>query len=89
MATLGDVSNYTVGNAHDMQVTVQASPDGALGWALRDFPHATFVDELDPLVDSPAVIAPAEQQNPSLGSAYVGAGFTLRAAWAAAGLTWP
>ncbi len=92
METLGNVSNYSVGNAHDMQVTVQASPDGALGWALRDFPHAVFVAELDPLVDSPAVVAPASptgEQNPTLGSTYVGQGFAFRSVWSPAGLTWP
>jgi hypothetical protein len=89
MTTLGDVSNYTVGDTHDMQVTVQASPDGALGWALRGFPHVTFVNDLDPLVNSPAVIAPAEQQNPTLGSAYVGTGFTLRSTWTASNPGWP
>ena len=89
MTTLGDVSNYTVGNAHDMQVTVQASPDGALGWSLRSFPHVTFVNDLDPLVNSPAVIAPADRQNPTLGSAYVGAGFPLRSTWTASNLGWP
>lgn len=89
MQTLGDVSNYTVGGEHDLQVTVQAPPDGALGWALRGFPHAAFVNDLDPLVNSPAVIAPAEQQNPTLGSAYVGTGFILRSTWTAANLSWP
>jgi hypothetical protein len=89
MTTLGDVSNYSVGNTHDIQVTVQAPPDGALGWALRDFSHAEFVDSLDPLINSPAVIAPAEQVNPTLGSAYVGAGFVLRSTWNASNLSWP
>ncbi len=92
MDTLGDISNFAVGNAHDMQVTVQASPDGALGWALRDFPHATFVENLDALVNSPVVIAPATptaQQNPTLGSAYVGTGFVLHSVWTDTNLTWP
>jgi hypothetical protein len=91
MAVLGDVSNFTVGNEHDLQVTVQAAPDGALGWALRNFPHAAFVEELDPLINSPAVIAPANpggEQNPTLGSAYVGQGFDYRAAWPALDLNW-
>ena len=81
MATLGNVSNYSVGNEHDVRVIVHAPADGALGWALRDFPHASFVDRLDPLVTNAVVITPAEEQNPTLGSAYVGQEFVLRSAW--------
>jgi hypothetical protein len=94
METLGNVSNYTVGNTHDIEVTVQAPGTGLLAWALRDFPHARFVDRLDPVVTSPVVIAPlADQENPTLGSSYVGQDFTLRATWsldqtAAEWVTW-
>ena len=82
MQTLTDVSNYTVGNPHDLELTVQADNDGLLAWALRDFTHASFVDRLDPVINSPVVIAPLDTtSNPTLGSAYVGQDFTLRATW--------
>jgi len=82
LLTLGDVSNYAVGNTHDIEVTVQAADDGLLAWALRDFPHASFVDRLDPVITSPVVIAPLDTtSNPTLGSAYVGQGFDLRSTW--------
>jgi hypothetical protein len=82
MATLANVSNYTVGNTHDIEVTVQGPETGLLAWALRDFPHARFVDRLDPVVSSPVVIAPlADQENPTLGSSYVGQDFNLRSTW--------
>ena len=81
MQTLANVSNYTVGNPHDVQVTVQAPATGLLAWALRDFPHAAFVDRLDPVINSPVVITPLDQKNPTLGSAYVGQRFSLRASW--------
>jgi hypothetical protein len=77
MDTLSSVSNYSVGDERDIEVTVLASTDSVLAWALRDYKHATFVDALDPVVASPVVIAPAEQENPTLGSAYVGQAFTL------------
>lgn len=84
LRTLGDVSNYSVGNTHDIEVVVQAPGDGLLAWALRDFPHASFVDRLDPVITSPVVIAPLDTAtNPTLGSAYVGQDFFLRATWAA------
>jgi hypothetical protein len=82
LQTLGDVSNFNVGNSHDIEVTVQAASDGLLAWALRDFPHASFVDRLDPVITSPVVIAPLDTtSNPTLGSAYVGQDFDLRATW--------
>ena len=82
MQTLGSVSNFSVGNPHDIQVTVQAPSNGLLAWALRDFPHAAFVDRLDPVITSPVVITPSDQKNPTLGSSYVGQRFSLRSAWA-------
>src|SRR6185295_7085036 len=83
MSTLGDVSNHTAGMPTDIDVTVQASPTGLLGWALRDYPHAAFVDRLDPVINSPVVIAPVSEQNPTLGSSYVGEKFGLRSVWTA------
>ncbi len=85
MQTLASVSNYAVGNPHDVQVTVQApvqSPTtDLLAWALRDFPHAKFVEGLDPAINSPVVITSTDQKNPTLGSTYVGQRFSLQATW--------
>ncbi|MCC6191963.1 MAG: glycosyltransferase family 39 protein [Anaerolineales bacterium] len=82
VATLENVSNYSGAHPRDIDVTVQASETGLLAWALRDFPHASFVDRLDPVVTSPVVIAPlADQENPTLGSTYVGQDFDLRSRW--------
>ena len=84
MLVLRNTSNYATGHEHDIQVTVQAPPDGALAWALRAFPHAAFVEALGANVDSPVVIAPMDEsqppeaQNPQLGSSYVGQSFPLR-----------
>jgi len=92
---LSNTSNYAVGDAHDIQVAVQAPPDGALAWALRGYPHAAFVEVLGANVDSPVVIAPfdelqpPEAQNPQLGSSYVGQSFPVRYSLAPAQATWP
>jgi len=81
MDTLADISNYAVGNPHDVQVTVQAPATGLVAWALRDFPHAAFVDRLDAVISSPVVITPSDVKNPTLGSSYVGEKFSLRSDW--------
>jgi len=88
--TLHNVSNYTVGNETDIELIAQAPPNGALAWALRDFVHAQFVTELDPQlqVKTPIVIAPEEEQNPTLGSTYVGQSFSAHSAWALEELNW-
>lgn len=79
--TLGDVSNFSVGQEREVEVVVQAEPDGAVAWALRDFVKAKFVTQLDAFIASPVVIAPEAQQDPTLGSAYLGQGFTLYQRW--------
>jgi hypothetical protein len=102
--TLESVSNFNVGQENEIVVTVEAwqdlqnprSPEdalkeaqsGALAWALRDFPNAQFVGQLDALIDSPVVITPAQEQNPTLGSAYVGQAFPLYRFWFPENLFW-
>lgn len=79
--TLGDVSNYSEGQAGDVDLTVLAPRASSLGWALRGYGRAQFVDRLAAEISSPVVITPASEQNPTLGSAYVGQDFALRQAW--------
>jgi hypothetical protein len=64
-------------------MTVQASETGALRWLLRDFPNAVFVDRLGPQMISPVVITPINEENPTLGSSYVGQDFDLTSNWVA------
>jgi len=78
---LGDISNFAVGQEREVEMVVQAEPDGAMAWALRDFVKARFVTQLDAFMDSPVVVAPEAQQDPTLGSAYLGQGFTLYQRW--------
>jgi len=78
---LGDISNFAVGQEREEEIVVQAEPDGAMAWALRDFVKARFVTQLDAFMDSPVVVAPEAQQDPTLGSAYLGQGFTLYQRW--------
>jgi len=81
VTTLRHVSDMAVGNEHEIDVTVQAGPDGALAWALRDFRKATFVSDSSAFITSRAVITPLEQNNPELGQAYAGQAFDLYHYW--------
>ncbi len=85
--TARDISSLAEGNPVDATITVQASPDGALAWALRDFHNISFVDRADPTVDTIMVVTPADGADPALGSAYVGQDFVTIRAWSPSGLT--
>jgi uncharacterized protein (TIGR03663 family) len=77
-STLEDVSGRAVGAPHDLDVVVNGPPTGALAWALRDFHDIAFTGSLAASITAPAVIAPADQTTPELGSAYVGQSFAVR-----------
>ncbi|MGQ0604916.1 MAG: hypothetical protein ACT4QE_24820 [Anaerolineales bacterium] len=79
--TLMRISDMAVGQEREIDVTVQAEPDGALAWALRNFSKATLVDDASAFITSRVVITPKEQDNPELGQAYAGQGFDLYRYW--------
>ncbi|MBI4769692.1 MAG: glycosyltransferase family 39 protein [Chloroflexi bacterium] len=76
--TLRDVSNRSTGAPADLELVVQGRPDSALGWALRDFHNARYLEALSAEVAAAAVITPQDTQNPTLGSAYIGQAFAIR-----------
>lgn len=92
--TARHVSNFSVGSDYDVPLTVQsdtaAAPGWVLRWVFRDFTHATFVAELDPLVNTTVVVAPAAVESPALGSAYKGQAFAFRRSWTSSlgGVDW-
>lgn len=79
-----EVSNLALGHGYDARITAQGG--SALAWALRDFNRARFVASVDPRVDSPMVITPAEGVDPALGSSYVGQDFVIVESWQPRGL---
>jgi len=68
-------------------MTVHQGAGPALAWHLRDFDNVTFVAQLSPSVDTPVVIAPAEEQEPTLGANYSGQDFALTSSWKLGGLS--
>jgi hypothetical protein len=85
--TAGEIGKLAAGHPHDASVSVQADPDGALAWALRDFTNLTFVARADPTVESVMVITPADGADPALGSSYVGQDFVIVRTWTPGGLS--
>lgn len=88
--TVRDTSDYVVGQENEIVIVAQAPADGALAWALRDFRKTQFVNLVDAQVNAPVVITPLQVNNPTLGSAYVGQGFSVAVRWfPEANMTWP
>lgn len=79
-----------IGEGTEIDVVVQASPDGALAWALRDFSKAQFVTTLSPYIATSAVIssASADSTPPVLAAAYVGSPFAIDPVWFPDTLFW-
>lgn len=86
VATASQIGNWATGFPYSASLSIQADPNGALAWALRDFTGATYVVRADPRVRSIMVITPADGSDPALGSSYVGQDFTIQKAWTPQGL---
>jgi uncharacterized protein (TIGR03663 family) len=75
------------GDPSAISMTVHQGAGPALAWYLRDFDNVKFVDQLSPSIDTPVVIAPAEEQEPTLGANYSGQDFVLTSSWRLQGLS--
>ena len=86
--TLREMSLRAIGEPRLLTVTAQVPSDGALAWALRDYPNMVFVSGLGPEVASAAVIAPTRDDPPRMGAPYVGKELIVRRAWDIDTLSW-
>lgn len=87
MQTVRNVSQWTAGTDRDLEIAVVADPasgdqDGLLGWELRNYPRARFVDSVDSAVGAPLIIADAAVADPRLISGYAGEQFPILGAQA-------
>jgi hypothetical protein len=84
MQTVHHTSLWTVGDDHDLEVAVVTDPSsddrsGLLGWELRGFPRARFVDSVDMAVGAPLIIVDSAVADPRLNSGYAGEQFPVLA----------
>ncbi len=77
------------GDSRAIAMTVHQEAGPALAWYLRDFEDVEFVAQLSPSIDTPVVIAPADEQEPTLGANYSGQDFALASSWKLQGLSGP
>lgn len=80
MDTIYATSQRSAGKEQEIEIAVVSDPtaddlNGLLGWALRDFPKARFVDSVALADGSPIVIADSVVTDPNLTSGYLGENF--------------
>ena len=85
---LTEYSRRENGTDNLIAVTVEGQPDSPLRLALRDFPHAHFVDEMPPTTNTPAAISPDTLPRPMMGREYVGQQLIFGYAWNLDSLNW-
>jgi len=69
--TVADFSRWKSGVINNVDVQVVGVPSPALQWLLRDYPAASFSDQLS-TNQQPALVITAKAQEPSLAAAYRG-----------------
>jgi hypothetical protein len=87
-ATLEEMSLRDTGEPNLISVTAMVPDDGALAWALRDYPNTTFVNGIGRETKSGIVIAPPQAVEPDLGASYVGKVLIMRYSWDVNLLSW-
>jgi len=80
--TLHATSQRSTGQTDQLEVAVVSDPirddrNSLLGWELRGFPNAKFVDSLDLAIGSPTIIVDSAVTDPRLDSGYTGEKFPL------------
>ena len=86
--TLHTMSLRATGEPNLIAVTANVPPDGAVAWALRDFPHVQFVDGVGPEVTSAVVLMPDVFPRVHMGADYVGKDLITRQGWGTSQLSW-
>lgn len=80
------MSRRANGTKYEIPVTVQASNEGALAWALRRYSNAVYVDTVGPQTKTAAVIT--ADAAPTLGADYVGQALVFGESWRRDSLNW-
>ncbi|MGD0574211.1 MAG: hypothetical protein ABSB61_02420 [Anaerolineales bacterium] len=80
VSNLQQISEWQTGTAQDLPIVVSGNPDGALGWALRSFPRASY--DVQSGGAAPAVYLSMEvagnQPAPPFPASYMGEPFTVQ-----------
>jgi hypothetical protein len=87
-ATLREMSLRDTGNPHLTTITALVPEDGALAWALRDYPRTEYVHGVGPETSTAIVLMPVVEPQPAMGADYIGRTLVIRQAWSVETLSW-
>jgi hypothetical protein len=85
VAELEAVSLARAGDAHTLEITVDAATGPVVAWYLRNFERQIATEGISSLPATSAVVTPA-MQDPPIGETFRGQSFPLRARWLPWGL---
>jgi len=86
--TLIEMSRRHNGESYQIPITVLGQADGALGWALRGFPHVRYVNSIAPDTQTPALLTPDTFPRPLVATDYVGQQLVFSYTWDHGTLNW-
>jgi len=84
---LETISEERVGDTVSLPIAVDGRLGPVVPWYLKNFTNVTVIDEIRGPTDTPAVIVPAEEEQPPIGTEYVGQRFRLATNWRPVGLS--
>ncbi len=87
VAVLRTISEERTGDTVSLPIAVDGRLGAVVPWYLRDFTHVTVVSAVRGPTGTPAVIVPAEEEQPPIGDEYVGQRFRLATDWRPGGVT--
>lgn len=87
-ATLREMSLRATGEPRLISVAALVPDDGALAWALRDYPNTLFVNGVGPEINTGAVLMPYTSVPPRMGADYIGKDLVIRQTWDLDSLSW-
>jgi hypothetical protein len=81
LSALHDVAYHKSGHPLSTPLTVEAGLGATWMWYLRNWEDVRVANELSSEIDTPLVLASADQQHPALGDRYIGQDFVARTWW--------
>ena len=84
---LETISQDRVGDTVSLPIAVDGRLGPVVPWYLKGFTNVTVLDEIRGPTDTPAIIVPAEEEQPPIGTNYVGQRFRLATDWHPVGLS--
>lgn len=84
---LETISEERVGDTVSLPIAVDGRLGPVVPWYLKHFTNVTVIDEIRGPTGTPVVVVPAEEEQPPIGTEYVGQRFRLATDWRPVGIS--